>query len=232
MIYLFDDDKYGQMSMNYKIDFKTELQKYSEYITHFISHNDYSGLNFLDNAKSVLIHNSFPDSLKTERIKAECKLRNISLVVFSNQFTGTVFSDENKRHISEIKKDRMYFNLLPFIDYYKDKEHGKIKIEILSLGKNYDLEKVLIIHDKLSLFLFSEQNFIYESSIQGDSLEIKDLKELFHFAYPDKDFCNDFEDELIENNTTSMELEDKINELVNLIKSKHEQQNSCNRRFQ
>ncbi len=122
MIYIFDDNKHGQLSLNYKFDYIEYFQKEKEYIRHFSSHTDYRSEEIFENADCVLIHYSFPDDIKTGYIKAKCKELSIPLVVFSNQYTGTVFANNDKNVISEIKKDRMYFNFVHFVDYYIEKK--------------------------------------------------------------------------------------------------------------
>jgi hypothetical protein len=187
MIYIFDDNKHGQLSSNYKIDFLEFFRNNSTIIKHISEHSDYRLSELLNYAKCVLIHYSFPDDLKTEHVKAICKENNIPLVIFSNQYTGTVFASDKRNYISQIKKDRLYFNLNHFIDNYI--HHGEIRLELLALGKNYEAEKAFIILNRLSLFLFTRiSNFSYYRNFESEKNEWKDLKELYYFALPETDF--------------------------------------------
>ncbi|MFO7864187.1 MAG: hypothetical protein R6U85_09325, partial [Salinivirgaceae bacterium] len=60
MIYLFDDDKYGQMSQNYQLNFVQELPLHKTTITHMKAHNYSSIPELLKNAAVILMHDSFP----------------------------------------------------------------------------------------------------------------------------------------------------------------------------
>ncbi len=226
MIYIFDDNKHGQLSANYHIDYIQYFNKKSDFVKYISSHNEYELSNLLGNAKCVLIHYSFPDVLETERIKANCKEQDIPLVVFSNQYTGTIFSNNQKKHIFEIKKDRMYFNFTHFVNHYI--KQNEIELALLALGKNYELEKTLIIQDRLSIFLFkNSNNFSYYNVFKENSTEWHDLRELYLFAIPESDF-DTIEEEL--EYVTSMEIHAKIKTLVTKIHHKNGYENSSNRR--
>ena len=73
MIYLIDDNKYGQMSENYKFDFTSELKSFEGFITWFetISGNDIDFI--LSNAGCILIHDSLEAKENKERIIAIAK---------------------------------------------------------------------------------------------------------------------------------------------------------------
>mgnify|MGYP006291564731 CR=1 FL=1 len=234
MIYIFDDNIYGQLSSNYRINYIDYFEEKSEYLIHIKSHNQYQLSDLLKTAHCVLIHHSFPDEIETGRIQANCKEQGIPLVIFSNQYTGTVFYDEKKMAISQIKKDRMYYNLMHFVDKYINS--GEIHLDLLVLGKNYEVEKARIILDRLSLFLFiHQQDFYYNvyftekcNDSEKDKEKTnawKDLKELFYMAIPEEDFDN-IEEDLEQ--ITVHELLQKIKSLVSLILEKHGYENNCN----
>ncbi len=68
-------------------------------------------------------------------------------------------------------------------------------------------------------------NFEYNPVFKEDSNERKDLKELYFFANPKKNF-DEVEEEL--ERITIKELNKKINELVKIILIKNEYEDSCN----
>ena len=125
MIYLIDDNKYGQMSENYKFDFTAILQTYPDYITwlHTIHSNDIDPV--ISNAACILIHDSLDAKEDKERLVAMAKKKNIPYCIFSNGFAATIFDDES---IKEIKKDRLYNNLLVFINYFKSDVTGFYRV--------------------------------------------------------------------------------------------------------
>lgn len=207
------------MSQNYMIDYNAELEKHSQWIKHYRNHHEYETLDdIINTAKCILIHNSFPDTIETERIKAEAKKNNIPLVVFSNSFTGTVFENDSKTAIKEIKKDRMYFHLLYFLNEYKN--NGIIRLELLVTGKNYEIEKTKIIIDRLTKYLFDKKDsFYYNRAFDLESNERKDLKEIFHFIQPECDF-DEIDTEL--ESYDVMQLKEKINRLKIQIINKYE----------
>jgi len=194
MIYIFDDNKHAQLSVNYRINYIKFFEKNKSVIKHISQHSDYKISELTDNAKCVLIHHSFPNDIETDRVKAICKEYNIPLVVFSNQYTGTIFAPGKSNYISQIKKDRMYFNLNHFVENFIKK--GEVNLKLLALGKNYEAEKALIILNRLSFFIFKHHsNFNYYRNIESENSEWKDLKELYHFALPEKEF-DSIEEEL------------------------------------
>lgn len=224
MIYIFDDNKHGQLSANYKIDFLDFFRNNSTIIKHISAHFDYRLSELLNDAKCVLIHNSFPDDLKTEDVKAICKENNIPLVIFSNQYTGTVFASDKRNYISQIKKDRLYYNLHHFIENYINND--EVKLELLALGKSYEAEKALIILNRLSLFLFTHiSNFSYYRNFESENNEWKDLKELYYFASPETNF-DTIEEEL--EFVSAPDLLNIIKSLVTKTLERYGYENSCN----
>lgn len=229
MIYLFDDNRYGQMSLNYNVDFLKELPKYN-FIVHFQKHSrNTEGYAFLDNATAVFIHDSFPngddysDSEHRKEIVAQAKSKKIPYAIFSNQFAITVFDDLNDNSIKAIKKDRFYYNLIDFLHDYE--QNSVLKIEKLAIGKDYEKEKTGIIEDRLSTFLLQKNgNFDYDIDITVDNEYGKDIIELFYFRYNEKggnEFLN-FHNICREKKCTTKELKKYLKNLVNQILEKYE----------
>jgi len=218
MIYLIDDNKYGQMSSNYKLDFTKELMHHQGAVNwvQAIPQNDMN--DFLSNATSILIHDSFDDKEDKERIVATAKMKNIPYCLFSNGFIATVFDGCS---IKEIRKDRFYNNLIDFINHFA--ASGEIDLRLLALGRNYDVERALIIQDRLiNGALFNNRvNFNYEVAFPSGSREYKDLRELIYLCDPSIDF-SDFEDNYNSKDTTAYTLRLVIISLVKNLKSLYE----------
>ena len=229
MIYLFDDNRHGQMSQNYILDFLQELPKYN-FVVHFQKHSrNTDGYAFLKSATAVFVHDSFPngdnysDSGHKQTIIEKAKLLKIPYVIFSNQFAVTVFDDLHANSIKAIKKDRFYYNLIDFLNDYE--QNKKLKIEKLAIGRDYEKAKTGIIDDRLSTFLFQKRKyFYYEDMIRVDSEAGKDLIELFYFKYGkegEQKFL-DFHNTCIEKKWGVKDLEKYVSNLVNQILEKYE----------
>lgn len=218
MIFLIDDNKYGQMSENYKFDFTSILQSFPNHIRWFqtVSGNNIEMV--ITNASCILIHDSLDAKEDKERLVALAKKENIPYCIFSNGFAATIFEGES---IKEIKKDRFYNNLLIFINYFKSK--AKIDMKLLSLGQNYEVEKASIIQDRLinGTLLSHKENFNYEVAFSSGSVEYKDLMELVHLCDPSIDFST-FEDKYNSKETTARSMRDLIINLVKNLKRKYE----------
>ena len=225
MIYLIDDNKYGQMSENYKFDFTSELKSFEGFITWFetISGNDIDFI--LSNAGCILIHDSLEAKENKERIIAIAKKSNIPYCLFSNGFVATIFEGDS---IKEIKKDRLYNNLMVFINYYKSE--GKLNLKLLSLGQKYEVEKAIIIQDRLSngVLFKSRNNFNFEAAFPSGSQEFKDLRELFYMSEEFssevvyEEAYNDFEDTCNNNNITVKIIDEEISKLTKKIIKRYE----------
>jgi len=225
MIYLIDDNKYGQMSENYKLDFTKVLLTYHGIINWFqtISENDIDHI--ISDAACILIHDSLEEKEVKERIVAMAKKSKIPYCLFSNGFTATIFDGDS---IKEIKKDRLYNNLIVFMNYFKSE--GSIDLRLLSLGKNYEVEKAAIIQDRLSngVLFKGRNNFNFEVAFPSGSQDRKDLRELFYmsevFSNKDvyEDAYNNFEDKYSDIKTTAKIMEDAISKLTNKINSRYE----------
>ena len=219
MIYLIDDNKYGQMSANYKLDFTKVLLPYQGVITWLqtVAENDINHI--LSDVACILIHDSMEEKEDKERLVAMVKKNNIPYCLFSNGFTATIFDGNS---IKEIKKDRLYNNLLDFINYFETE--GKIDLKLLSLGQNYEIERASIIQDRLinGTLLMNRENFNYEVAFPSGSLEYKDLRELVYLSDSSIDF-SDFEDTYNSKNTTAQSLRFVIISLAKNAKRKYEE---------
>lgn len=218
MIFLIDDNKYGQMSENYKFDFTSILQSFPSHIRWLqtISGNDIEMM--ITNASCILIHDSLDAKEDKERLVAMAKKGNIPYCTFSNGFAATIFEGGS---IKEIKKDRLYNNLLIFINHFKT--DGKVDLKLLSLGQNYETEKASIIQDRLinGTLLTHKENFNYEVAFPSGSLEYKDLIELVYLSDPSIDFSV-FEDKYNSRETTAHTMRDLIINMVKNVKQKYE----------
>lgn len=219
MIYLIDDNKYGQMSENYKLDFTNVLLSYKGVIQWLksISRKDIDHI--ISKATCILIHDSIDEKEEKERLVAIAKIKNIPYCIFSNGFTATIFDGNS---IKEIKKDRLYNNLLEFINYFKT--DSAIDLKIISLGHYYEIERASIIQDRLinGTLLFNKDNFNYEVAFPSGSNEYKDLRELVYLNDSTIDF-SDFEDTYNSNDTTAQSLREVIVSMVKNVKRKYEE---------
>lgn len=219
MIYLIDDNKYGQMSENYKLDFTKVLLPYQGVINWLqaVSENDINHI--LLDAACILIHDSLEEKEDKERLVAMAKINNIPYCLFSNGFTATIFDRDS---IKEIKKDRLYNNLLDFINYFE--KEGNIDLKLLSLGQNYEIERASIIQDRLinGTLLMNKDNFNYEVAFQSGSLEYKDLRELVYLSDPYFDF-SDFEDTYNSKDTSAQSLRLVIISMTKNVKRKYDE---------
>lgn len=219
MIYLIDDNKYGQMSANYKLDFTNVLLTYQCFINWLqtISLNDINDI--ISDAACILIHDSLEEKEEKERLVALARKNNIPYCLFSNGFAATIFEGNS---IKEIKKDRLYNNLLDFINYFKS--DSKIDLKILSLGQNYEIESASIIQDRLinGTLLIYKDNFNYEVAFPSGSNEYNDLRQLVYLSDPSVDF-SDFEDSYNSKETTAQSLRIVIISMAKNVKRKYEE---------
>ncbi len=206
------------MSENYKLDFTKVLMAYQGIINwlQVISENDIKQI--ISDASCVLIHDSLEDKENKERLVAMSKIGSIPYCLFSNGFVATIFDGIS---IKEIKKDRFYSNLLEFINCFKVK--GKIDLRLLSLGRNYEIERASIIQDRLinGTLLNNKDCFNYEVAFPSGSHEYKDLIELVFLSDPSIDF-SDFEETYNTKDTTAQSLRLVIISITKSIKRKHE----------
>jgi hypothetical protein len=215
MIYLIDDNKYEQISEKYKID----LNPYNECLIwkRTIYLDDINII--LSNADCILIHDSLEENENKERLVAMAKNSNIRYCLFSNGFAATIFENDS---IREIKKDRLYNNLIFFINCFKSK--GIIDLKLLSFGQNYNVEKALIIQDRLingTLFR-NIDNFQYEVAFPSRSNDYKDLMELVYLSDPTLDF-SEFEETCNSKVTDASLMRSVIISLVKNVKRKYDE---------
>jgi len=215
MIFLIDDNKYGQMSENYEVDFTQELEKYSDCIVwkSYVTVDEIQDL-FVA-ASCILVHDSFDNNVKTEIIDFSRK-QKIPFVIFSNGITATVFE---KNLPVRIKKDRLYYNLLTFIENFRNIK--VIDLKLLHLGLDYNKSKAKIIQNRLFFsVLLNGGNFDYESTFVQGSEAYKDLIELVHLSQPNDDIesvFSAFEEELLDNNINIINIKNIIKQLVKKI---------------
>lgn len=225
MIFLIDDNKYGQMSANYKIDFTKALQPFQSHIKWLQTVLAKDVDIIISEAACILIHDSLDPKENKERLVAMAKKVNIPYCIFSNGFTATIFEGES---VLEIKKDRLYNNLLEFIYHFIPE--SKVDLKLLSLGKDYEVEKAYIIQDRLingALFT-NRDNFNYEVAFPSGSQNWKDLRELFYISenFSDnteyEDEYNNFEDAYNKDGTTAEIMQKAINSLTNKVIKRYE----------
>ncbi len=206
------------MSENYKLDFTEVLVNFHDFITwkQSISRNDVDQIT--SEASCILIHDSLEEKENKDRLVAMAKYKNIPYCLFSNGFAATIIEGNS---IKEIKKDRLYNNLLDFIMFYK--LHSSIDLKILSLGQKHEIERASIIQDRLinGALLRNKIQFDYEATFPSGSQEYKDLKELVYLSDPSIDFSA-FEDFNNSKITTAQSMRILIIELVKKVKQKYE----------
>lgn len=216
MIYLIDDNKYKQMSLNYQTNFEVEIKKYSSYIEwkNNILKEDID--NIIQNAECILIHDSYnPLDIKNEIVE-KAKEANIHYVLFSNSYSSTITENTN---ITKIKKDLFYKNLLPFIDDVI--ANSEINLDILSYGKEYNQKKIKILENSLLYnTLYFQKNNLYSDIFISSSKETEELSILisllkqFDSSFDDFD---DFDKKCSDNNYSGEEIIDIIKELIRKV---------------
>ena len=207
------------MSANYKLDFTKVLLPYQGVINWLETVSENAINHILSDAACILIHDSLEEKEDKERLVAMAKKNNTPYCLFSNGFAATIFDGDS---IKEIKKDRLYNNLLDFIKYFK--KEGKIDLKLLSLGQNYEIERASIIQDRLingTLFM-NKENFNYEVAFPSGSLEYKELRELVYLSDPSIDF-SDFEDNYNSKDSTAQLLRSVIISMTKNVKQKYEE---------
>ena len=144
------------------------------------------------------------------------KVQKIPYVIFSNSFTATVFEDIS---IVKIKKDRLYHNLLAFIDNFRDKKN--IDLKLLDFGLDYNKSKAKIIQNRLFYsVLLNGRNFDYETTFVQGNEAYKDLKELVHLSNQDSDIETVFpvfEENLLDSDIDVVKMRNIIKELVKKV---------------
>ncbi len=215
------------MSQNYGFDVVEYLIQFSDLITHFDKAFDVERLDsIIQNAKAVFIHDSFPPNDFKERVCYLTKEIGVPLIIFTGGEAATIWDKENANIISKMKKDRFYHYLIPLLNRHRDNPEEPINIRNFVFGKNYEIERSLIIQDRLGLFLRERyENFHYESDFIGDTPQFKDLYELFYLLYgetSEEEFAK-FDDKHLERRRAVNEFFLEIKLLVSQIISKYEE---------
>jgi len=205
------------MSENYRFDFTVELLNFPEYITWLTKLNSDELGSIVSRASCIMIHDSIDSKEDKEHLLALAKKKGITYCIFSNRFSATLFEGSS---IKEIKKDRMYNNLLSFIINFK--KHKIIDLGFVALGQNYKIEKALIIQERLALGTLFEnrKDFNYEVAFPSGSQHYNDLITLYNLAYQDDNFSL-FEETFNRSDTTVDEIINQINLLVKQIAEKN-----------
>jgi hypothetical protein len=218
MIYLIDDDQYQQQLQNYNATYLAN-DAYNDILTLLKTEEEVNNHSF-DNAKCLLIHNSFGNGeLRGRSNPIVAKLEDISntgsirRAIFSNQFaSGSKFSSENTRLLEEIKKDLFYQNLNAFLKDYKkkidaDRDESNPNLEILAYGTKYNLVKALEIRRLLFLKYLTKQEVELYSYID----DLSKLKVIYSINHKTgNDILNDFDGE----RKTISDFKKIINQLV------------------
>ena len=235
MIYLFDENGQNQMSEQYPIDYIAKLPELSAVVTHIVSQEQISDFNsFLQNAKLVCIHDSFPNPDFRALVIAHSLKNEIPLVVFSGGagFTISKFDENqnitNYNYLKQIKKDRFYFHFWNFATEYA--KSGDLSLQKLVYGNEYNKVRVQVIKDRLCKKIFElRQKFDYFSFADSDELSPnhqnrKDLWELFYFAFQEntEEQFSIFEDQAELNQIHAKDLYLKIQELYSLSQKQYE----------
>jgi hypothetical protein len=233
MIYLFDENDQNQMSEQYQVDYLAVLPELDGVVSHISSKDQIEGLDIiLKNAVLICIHDSFPTPDFKAEVVAHALEKGIPLVVFSGGagFTISKFDEKensiNYNYLKQIKKDRFYYSFYEFAKNYK--ESGKINLQKLLFGNEYEKVRFEIIKDRLGKKIFGmRENFDYFLFTNADERSPnhqnrKDLWELFYFVYngdTENEFSN-FENEVDNNGLTPKDLYLKIHHLFECIQSK------------
>lgn len=216
MIYVIDDNRYNQMSLNYRVDYTKRLKedRYRgkvEWVTKVDSTNL---TEIIRKASCLLIHDSMDEKDHKEKLLELAKDKKIPYCIFSNGFVATRFEGNS---ITSIKKDRLYGNLLQFIEHFKNEK--KIDLSILDLGTNYAFEKAGILRDSIMAVLAAnKKDFNYELVFPSKSEPYKALYDLHSLANLPSDF-SDFESQLNRPGVTAEEVRQEVLRISRLVKS-------------
>ena len=221
---MFDDNEFGQMSNNYGVDMLDELLRFKGIIKH-IYLSDIELDDVFRDATAIFIHASFPPDDFKSRVCFRAEAQGLPLVVFSGGQVATILRDENNNIILEMKKDRFYHYLIPFLKLCQNNPNEKVDIKKLVYGENYEIEKSLIIQDRLGIFLAGKiGNFNYETDFSGRSQEYKDLSELFYFLYPEnhENEFSKFDEQISSAKEDAKSFLKKLKSLIHKVRAKYE----------
>ncbi len=231
MIYLIDDNQDDQRRFIYNIKFVDDDTFEDLLISREKIENskieDTSNLEFLKDAKCILLHDTTEDydSEKKEYLKSKTNVtkiiekisdygEKIPLVRFSNRFTNEKADFPNKNYIRKITKDKFYQRLYDFITEYKNT--GKIEIRIIAEGKNFISNEMKEYRNKLlnpiALNKESELMKITETHIKDK----KAFEKFFSIAFSELKIQSVYDD-LEDNPITICEFRNKINKIIKSI---------------
>lgn len=191
MIYLIDDNQGNQRLSQYNISF-VEEDTFKGYLTSIEKiekreqASDSSHLEFLKDAKCILLHSTTEDwdadkgflkGSRTNAIKIKESIAEegdkIPLVLFSNSMGEPVYSYENNpNYIREIKKNLLYERLYDFVENYKNT--GLIELRILAWGKHFQAKEA----SKLAAILLETVAFL-NGTDKFEITSISDRQEVF-----------------------------------------------------
>jgi hypothetical protein len=189
------------------------------------SANDMSHLEFLKDARCILLHASTEDydsekdtflsgsHTNVRKVKEDIADfgDKIPLVLFSNGTTETVYSpDKNPNFISGMNKNTFYTNLRDFVEYYKNT--GGIEFRILVWGKNFRTKEVSgLASILLETIAFQNETDIFEIAQLSDKQHV--FKSFMEMSLPAANFADVLND--LEKNPISIcEFRNKINLII------------------
>lgn len=128
MIYLIDDDRRGQQDA-YGCDF-LKTTEYDGVITTLKTVHQGSDISFLKDAKSILIHSSFPDTDQNgqiiegknviyDKILELAENNSIPTMIFTNSILDVDHRAKVKGTAYRMNKRFFYLNLKAFVNYYR-----------------------------------------------------------------------------------------------------------------
>jgi len=228
MIYLIDDNQNNQRQRLgiYLVEediFKGYLTSIEKIEKRKLM-SDISHLDFLRNAKCILLHATLEDwdretgfikGSTTNAVKIKENIANegasVPLVLFSNkeaQSDENIYRpDKNPNIINLIQKNLFYSRLYDFVSHYKDM--NVIELRILAFGKNFQAIEIKRLSEIILETISTKQgdkNFVI-SDISGKQQIFRNFMEL---SFPHDSwitFLNDLEDNPIQVN----EFRNKIN---------------------
>ena len=227
MIYLIDDNQNKQreqLGITFVAEatcngFLTSIEKLEKHE----KADDISHLEFLKDAKCILLHSTTEDwdsekgFLKASTSNAT-KIKDyitdfgdkIPLVLFSNkesQSTETIFQpDKNPNFINMIRKNDFYKNLRDFVEDYAKSD--RIELRILMWGKNFKAKEIDSISVVLLHAMMSKSG--KEKLLLSDLSSIQhDFKKFVNLAFPGQD-SQWFFDSLEDYSITISDFRDKI----------------------
>ena len=228
MIYLIDDNQNNQRN-KLGISFVEEgiFKGYMTYIEKLEKRelaDDISHLDFLKNARCILLHSTTEDwdnekgflkKSTSNATKIKEKVAdfgdNIPLVLFSHREAQTADSiyqpEKNPNFINLINKNDFYKNLWDFVEFYKKTD--KIELRILVWGKNFKAKEISGLANEL-LGIIASFNGMGKLLITDISEKLQVFKTFVELSLPEADYVSILND--LEDNPISItEFRNKIN---------------------